>query len=176
MRKNWKQWQTVFLGSKITADGYYSHEIKRCLLLGRKAMTNIDSIFESRDIALLMKVLIVKSYGFSNSHVQMWEMDHKEGWAPKNWCFQIVVMEKTLESSLDCKEIKPVSPKRNQSWIFIGRADAEAVAPILWWPDLKSWLTGKDPGAEKDWGQEEKGMTEDEMVGWHHWLNGYEFG
>ena len=152
MRKNWKQWQTVFLGSKITADGYYSHEIKRCLLLGRKAMTNIDSIFESRDIALLMKVLIVKSYGFSNSHVQMWEMDHKEGWAPKNWCFQTVVLEKTLESPLDSKEIKPVNPKCNQPWIFTERSNAKAETPILWPPDVKSQLIGKDPDAQQDWG------------------------
>ena len=170
MGKNWKQWQTTILGSKITA------EIKRCLLLGRKAMTNTDSIFESGDIALLTKVLMVKSYGFSSSHVWMWEMDHKEGWALKNWCFRTVVLEKTLESPLDCKEIKPVSTKRNQSWIFIGRADAKAVAPILWPPDVKSWLTGKDPGAGKGWGQEEKGTAEDEMAGWHHRLNGHEFG
>ena len=102
----------------------------------------------------------------------MWEMDHKEGWVPKNWFFWIVVLEKTLESPLDCKEIKPVSPKGNQSWIFIGRTDAEA--PILWPPDGKSWLIWKDPDAGKDWRQE-KGMTEDEIVGWHHWLDGHEF-
>ena len=95
------------------------------------------------------------------------------GWALKNWCFRTVVLEKTLRSSLDCKEIKPVNPKENQSWIFIGRTDAEA--PVLWLPDAKSWLTGKDPDAGKDWRQEEKGTTEDEMAGWHHWLNGREF-
>ena len=105
----------------------------------------------------------------------MWELDHKEGWAPKNWCFWTVVLEKTLESSLDCKEIKPVNPKGNQPWIFIGRSDAEAEAPILWPPDAKNWLFGKDPGARKDWRQEEKGMTEDGMVGWHHQLNGHGF-
>ena len=104
----------------------------------------------------------------------MWELDHKEGWAPKNWCFLIVVLEKTLESSLDSKEIKPVNPKGNQPWIFIGRSDAEA--PILWLTDLKSWLIGKDPDSGKDWGQEERGMTEDEMVGWHHWHNAHGFG
>ena len=101
----------------------------------------------------------------------MWELDHKEGWASKNWCFWIVVLEKTLESPLDCKEIQPVHPKGNQSWIFIGRTDAEAETPVVWPPDVK-WLIWKDPDVGKDWGQEEKGMTEDKMVGWHHRLNG----
>ena len=112
---------------------------------------------------------------FSNSHVWMWELDYKEGWALKNWCFWAVVLEKTLESPLDCKEIQLVRPKGNQSWIFIGRTDAEAEALILWLPDAKNWLTGKDPDAGIDWRQEEKGMTEDEIVGWHHWLDGREF-
>ena len=103
-----------------------------------------------------------------------WELDHKEGWVPKNWCFWTVVLEKTLEIPLDCKEIKPVSPKGNQSWIFIGGTDGEADTPIFWPPDEKSWLTRKDPDAGKEWTQEEKGMTEDEMVGWHHQLNGHE--
>ena len=116
-----------------------------------------------------------QSYGFSSSQVQMWEMDLKESWVPKNWCFRTVVLEKTLESPLDCREIKPVNPKENQSWIFIGRTDAEAETSILWPPDVKSWLTGKDPDAGEFWRQEEKGMTEDEMVGWHHWLTGHEF-
>ena len=116
-----------------------------------------------------------KSYGFSSSHIWMWELDHKEGWAPKNWCSWTVVLEKTLESPLDCKEIKLVNPKGNQPWIFIRRTDAEAEAPILWPPDAKSWLMCKYPDAGKDWGQEEKGTTEDEMVGWHHQLNGHEF-
>ena len=101
----------------------------------------------------------------------MWELDHKEGWAPKNWCFQIVVLEKTLESPLDSKEIKPVNPKGNQSWVFIGRTDAEAETSILWPPDAKSWFTEKDPDAEKNLGEEEKGAAEDEMVGWHYRLN-----
>ena len=105
----------------------------------------------------------------------MWELDHKESWAPKNWCFWTLVLEKTLESSLDCKEIQPVHPKGNQSWIFIGKTDAEVEALILWPPDVKGHLIRKDPHAEKDWRQEEKGMTEDKMVGWHHWLNGHEF-
>ena len=105
----------------------------------------------------------------------MWEMDHGENWVLKNWCFWTVVLEKTLESSLDCKEIKPVNSKGNQSWIFTGRTDAEAETLILWPPDAKNWLTRKDPDAGKDWRQEEKGITEDEMVGWHHWLDGHEF-
>ena len=111
---------------------------------------------------------------FSSSHVWMWELDHKEGWALKNWCFQTVVMEKTLLIYSDSKEIKPVNPKGNQPWIFTGRTDAEAEAPILWPPDAKSQIIGKDPDAGKDWGQEEKGMTEDEMIGWHHQLNRHE--
>ena len=163
----------IFLGSKITVDGDYSHEIKRCLLLGRKAMTNLDSILKSRHVTLPTKVCINQSYGFSNGHVQMWELDHNEGWAPKNWCFWTVVLKKTFESPLDSKEIKPVNPKGNQPWILIGSTDAEA--PVLWPPDAKSWLIGKDPDAGKDWRQEERGMTEDEMVGWHNQLNGHEF-
>ena len=112
---------------------------------------------------------------FSSGHVWMWELNSKESWAPKSWCFWTVVLEKTLESPLDCKEIQPVHPKEDQSWVFIGRTDAEAEIPILWPPDVKSWLIGKDPVAGKDWRQQEKGTTEDEMVGWHHRLNGYEF-
>ena len=116
-----------------------------------------------------------QGYGFSSSHVWMWELNHKESWAPKNWCFWTVVLEKTPESPLDCKEILAVHPKGNQSWIFIGRTDAKAETPILWPPDAKNWLTGKDPDAGQNGRQEKKGMTEDEMVGWHHWLNGQEF-
>ena len=116
-----------------------------------------------------------RGYGFSSGHVWMWELDYKESWAPKNWCFWTVVLEKTLESPLDCKEIQPVHPKGDQSWVFIGRTDVEAETPVLWPPDAKSWLTGKDPDAGRDWGQEEKGMIEDEMAGWHHWLDGHEF-
>ena len=125
-------------------------------------MTNPDSVLKSRDITLANKDSYSLSYGFSSSHVWMWELDHKDGWGPKNWCFQIVVLEKTLESPLDCKEIKPVKPKGDQPWIFIGRTNAEA--PIIWPPDAKSWLIGKDPDAGKDWGQKEKGVAEDEMV------------
>ena len=115
-----------------------------------------------------------QSYGFSSSHVWMWELDHTEGWVSKNWFFWIAMLKKTLDSPLDSKEIKPVSPKGNQSWIFIGKTDAEAEVPILWPPHGKSWLIGKDPDAGRDWGQEEKGTTEGEMVGWPHWLNGHE--
>ena len=135
-------------------------------------MTNLDSIFKSRH-HFTNKGWSSQSYGFSNSQVWMWELDYKENWAPKNLCFWTVVLEKTLESPLDCKEIQPVHPKGYQPWMFIGRTDAEAETPILWPPDGKSWFTGKDPDAGKDWGQEEKAVTEDKMVGWHHWLNGH---
>ena len=162
----------IFLDSKITADGDCSQHLA-CLLLGRKAMTNLDSRLKSRDIT--NKGPSSQGYGFSSSHVWMWELDYKESWAPKNWWFWTVVLEKTYESPLDCKEIQPVHPKGNQSWVFIGRTDAEAETLILWPPDVKNWLSRKDPDAGKNWGQEEKGMTEDEMVGWHHRLSGREF-
>ena len=154
----------IFLDSKITANSDCSHEIKRCLLLGRKAMTNLDSILKH---LFADKGPSSRGYAFSSSHVQMWELDHKEGWALKDRCFLTVVLEKTLESPLDCKEIKPVHPKGYQSWIFIGRTDAEVETSIVWPPDGKNWLIGKVPDTGKDWRQEEKRMTEDEMVGWH---------
>ena len=116
-----------------------------------------------------------QDYGFSSSHVWMWELDYKESWAPKKWWLWMEVLNKTFDSPLDWKEKKTVNPKGNQSWIFTGRTGAEAETPIFWPPDVKNWLLGKDPDAGKDWRQEEKGVTEDEMVGWHHWLNGYEF-
>ena len=122
------------------------------------------------------KGLSSQGYGFSSSNVWMWELDYKESWALKNWCFWTVVLEKTLESPMDCKGIQPVHPKGDQSWVFIGRTDVEAETPILWPPDAKTWLIWKDPDAGKDWGQEEKEMTEHEMVGWHHRLNGLLFG
>ena len=176
MGKQWKQWLTLFFGdSKITADGDCSHDIKRRLLLGRKVMTNLDSILKSRDVTLPTKLCLVKAMVFSSVHVWMWELDYKESWVPKNWCFWTGVLEKTLESPLDCKEIQPVHPKGDQSWVFIGRTDAEAETPVLWPPLVKSWLIGKDPDAARDWGQEEKGTTEDERAEWHHWLNGDEF-
>ena len=168
----------IFGGSKIPPDGDCSHEIKRHLLLGRKVMTNLNSISKSRDITLQPKVRpSSQSYGSYSSHVWLWELDYKESCAV--WRidaqFWTVVLEKTLESSLDCKEIKPVNPKGNQSWIFIERTDAKAEAPILWPPDVKNWLTGKDSDAGKDWAHEEKAATEDEMAGWHCLLNGHEF-
>ena len=148
-----KQWQTLFWGgSKITADGGCSHEIKRHLLLGRKGMTNLDSLLKSRDITFVNKGPSSQGYGFSSSHVWMWELDCEESWVLKNWCFWTMVLEKTLESLLDCKEIQAVHPKGDQSWVFIGRTDVEAETPILWPPDAKNWLTGKDPDAGKDWG------------------------
>ena len=117
-----------------------------------------------------------QGYGFSSSHVWMWELDCEESWVPKNWCFWTVVLEKTLETTLDCKEIQPVHPKGDQSWVFIGRTDFEAESPILWPPDAENWLIGKDPDAGKDWGQVAKGTKEDKMVGWHRQLNGHGFG
>ena len=171
MGKQWEQWQTIFLGCKITADGDCSHEIKRHLLLGRRATTNLDGILKSRD-----KGLSSQSYGFSSSYVWMWELNYKDSKVSNNWCFWTMVLEKTLQSPLNCKEIQPGHPKGNQSWTFFERTDVEAEIPILWPPDVKNWLTGKDPDAGKDQSWEEKGMTEDEMVGWHHWLSGHEFG
>ena len=175
MGKQWKQCQTLFWGgSKITADGDYNHEIKRRLLLERKVMTNLDSIFKSRHY-FANKGLSSQGYSFSSGHVWIWELDCEESWALKNWCFWTVVLEKTLESPLDCKEIQLVHPKGNQSWDFFGRTDAKAETPILWPPHTKNWLTGKDSDAGRDWGQEEKETTEDEMAGWHHRLDGREF-
>ena len=151
-----------------------SHVINRCLLLERKAMTHLDSVLKSRDITLPTKVHLVKPmvfpvvmYGCGS-----WTIKKAEHW---NWCFWTVVLEKTLESPLDYKEIQPVNPKGNQSWIFIGRINAEAETPIFWLPDVKSWLIWKDPDARKNWRWEEKGTTENEMVGWQHQLNGHEF-
>ena len=144
-------------------------------LLGRKAMTYLDNILKSWDIYSTNNGLNSQSHGFSSSHIWMWELDHKEGWVLKNWCFKSVVLEKTLESPLDCKEIQPVHLEGNQSWIFIGGLDVEAETPIFWPPAVKNWLSGKDPDAGKNWRQEEKRMSEDEMIGWHHLLNGHEF-
>ena len=159
-----KQWKTVtdfiFLGSKITADGDRSHEIKIHLLLGRKAMINLDSILKCRDITLpFTKVRLVKAMFFPSSHVWMWELDYKESWVLKNWCFWTVVLEKTLESPLDCKEIQPVHPGGDQSWILNGRTDAEAETPIFWLPDAKldslenTQTLGKIEGRRRRWQQ-----------------------
>ena len=179
MGNRWETVETVsgfiFWGSKITANGDCSHAIKRCLLLGWKFMTNLDSIFKSQRHYFANKGLSSEGYGFSSGHVWMWELDCAESWTLKIWCFWTMVLEKTLESPLDCKEIQPVHPKGDQSWVFIGRTDAKAETPVLWPPHAKSWLIGKDPDAGRDWGQEEKGTTEDEMAGWHQQLNGHEF-
>ena len=157
----------IFGGSKITADGECSHEIKRRLLLGRKVMANLDS----RDVTLPTMVRLVKATIFP---VVMYGC---ESWIIKKPEHRIwtVVLEETLESSLDCKEIQLVHPKGDQSWVFIGRTDADAETPLLWPPDSKNWLIWKDPDAGKEWKQEKKGITEDEMVGWYHQLNGYKF-
>ena len=137
-------------------------------------MTNLDSIFKSRDITLPSKVRLVKAMVFPVVMYWMWEFDCGEGWAPKNWCFWTAVLEKTLESPLDCKEIQAVHSEGEQPWLFFGRNDAKAETPVLWPCHVKSWLFGKDSDAGRDWGQEEKGMTEDEMDGWHRWLDGSE--
>ena len=140
----------------------------------KESYDHLDSILKSRDITFANKSLHSQNYGFSSSHVWMWELDHDESWMHKNSSFWTVVLEKTLESHFDSKEIKLVNPKIKQSWIFIGRTDVEAEATILWPPDGKSQPMGKDSEAGKDWRQEEKGMTEDKMVGRHHWLDGHE--
>ena len=166
----------IFLGSTITADGDCCYKDKRHLLLGRKAMTVLilNRVLKWRDITLLDKGLSSQSYGFCSCHEWMWELDHKESWMLKNWCFWTVVLEKTLKSPLNSKEVKLVSCKGNQSWILIGRTDGRAEAPILWPPDAKNWFIGKDLDPGKDWRQEEKGMTEDEMASptWWTWVWG----
>ena len=175
MGKQWKKWLTFFLlSSKITADGDCSHEIKRRLLLGRKVKTNLDNIVKKQRCYFVNKGPSSQGYGFPSGHVWMWELDCEASWVPKNWCFWTVVLEKTLESPLDCKDIQPVHSEGNQPWDFFGGNDAEAEAPVLWPPHAKSWLIGKDSNAGRNWGQVEKGTTEDEMAGWRHRLNGRE--
>ena len=174
-----KQWKTgtdfIFLGSKITVNGDCSHEIKRCLLLGRKAITRQDSVLQSRDITVLTKVCTVKAMVFPvvMYRCESWTIikaEHQRIDAFKLWCWRRLLRAPWTE-----RRSKPVNPKRNQPWIFIGKTDVEAEAPILWPPDEKNWLIRKDPDAGKDWRQEEKRMAEDEMVGWHYTLNGHEF-
>ena len=155
--EQWKQWETLFSWAP-------------------KSLQMVTAAIKKQRYYFANKDLSTQSYGFSLSHVWMWELDHKESWAPKNCCFWTVVLKKTLESPLDCREIKPVHPKADQPWVVIGRTGAEAEAPILWPLDAKSWLIRKDPDAEKDCRQEEKETTEDERVGWHHRLNGHGFG
>ena len=164
----------IFGNSKVTSDGNYSHEIKRHLLLGRKFMTNLNSILKSKDITLPTQVHPVKvmvfpvvMYGCKSWTIKKAECQNTDAF--ELWCWRRLLVP------LDCKEIKPVNPKGNQFWIFIGRTDAKAEAPILWPPDVKNWLIRKDRDAEKDWRQEKTGMPEDEMIGWHHWLDGHEF-
>ena len=172
--EQWKQWETFILGAPkslkmVTA----AMKLKDACSLEENYDQPRQHIKEQR-YYFVNKGSSSQSYGFS-INVWVWELDYKEKWATKNWCFWTVVLKKTLESPLDCKEIQPVYPKANQSWIFIGRPDAEAETPILWPPDAKNQLTGKDSDAGKDWRQEEKGMMEDKMSGWHHQLNGHEF-
>ena len=164
----------IFLGSKITADGDRSHEIKRCLLLGRKVMTNLDSILKSRNNTLLIKVHIVKTMAFPIVMYECKSLTIKESVQQRIDAFKLWSCRR-FSSPLDCKEIKPVNPKGNQPWIFIGSTDAEVETPKLWPPYGRNQLIGKDPDAGKVWRQEEKGMTEDEMVGWHHQVNEHEF-
>ena len=174
MGKQQKRLQALFSWAPKSLQMVIAAVKLRFLLLGRKDMTNLESILKSRDITLPTKVHLVKAM-VSPGHVWMWELDCKESWAPKNLCFWTVVL-KTLESPLDCKEIQPIHPKGDQSWVFIGRTNVETETPIFWPPDAKSWLIGKDPDAGKDWWHEEKRTTEDNLIGWHHRLNGHEFG
>ena len=184
MTNRWGNKETVtdfiLLVSKITADGDCSHKIKTCLLLGRIAMTNLGSILKSRDITLLTKVHIVKAMVFPvvMYENEIWTIKKAEHWRTELWCWRRllrVCWKERRSNQSNLKEIKPVKPKGNQSKIFVGRSDVEAEAPLLWPPDVKNWFMGKDPDAGKDWKWEEKGTTEDEMVGWHHRLNGHEF-
>ena len=170
----WKQCQTLFWGgSKTTADDC-SHEIKRRWLLARKVKNNLGSIFKSRDNNYFAnKVPASQGYGFPSCLVWMWELDCEESWMPKNWCFGTVVLEKTLESPLDCKEIQPFHSE-DQPWDCVERNEAKAETPVLWLPHEKCWLIGKDIDTGTDWGQEKNGTTEDEMPGWHQWLDGCE--
>ena len=176
MGKQWKQWETIFWGSKITAGGDCSQEIKRHLLLGREAMTNLNSVLKSRDFTLQTEFCLVKAVVFPvvMYGCESWNIKKAGHW--RIYAFDPTMVLKTLEGPLDCKEIQPVHPKGDESWEFIGRTAVETETPVLCPPDAKNWLIWKDPDAGKDWGQEEKGMTEDEMVGWYHWLNGHGFG
>ena len=176
MGKQWKQWQTLYFGAikslhMVTA----VMKLKDACSLEEKLSPILDSMLKSRDVTLPTKVHLVKAV-FSSSHVWMWELDYKESWVLKHWCFWTVVLEKTLESPLDCKEFQSVHPKGNQSWIFPGRTDAETEAPIFWPPDGKNWLIWKDPDSGNNWRQKEKGVIEDKMVVWHHQPDGPEFG
>ena len=173
MGKQWKQWEASFSWASKSLQMVTAAMKLKDVAPWKKSYDQPRQHIKAETL-LCQWSLSSQSYGFSCRHVWMWELDHKEDWAPKNWCFWTVVLEKTLESLLDSKEIQPVSPKGNRPWIFIGRADAEAEAPVLWPRDAKSRLIGKDSDAGKDWGQE-KSVTEGKIVGRHHWLNGHEF-
>ena len=174
MGKQWKQWLTLFFWSPKSLQ-VVTAAIKLMFTPWKESYDQPRQHIKKQRHYFGNKGLSSQSYGFSIGHVWMWELDYKESWAPKNWCFWTVVLEKTLESPLDCKEIQPVRPKGNLSWVFIGRTAVKAETTVFWPPDVKRWLIWKDPDAGKDWWQEEKGTTEDEMVRWHHWLNGHEF-
>ena len=174
MQKQWKEWKIFSLAPKSLQVVTAAMKLKDACSLKEKLWPTQTAYLKNRHY-FANKGPYSYSCDFPSSHVWLWELDYKESWVPKNWCFWTVVLEETLESPLDCKEIQPVHPKGNQSWIFTRRTDAEAETPILWPPAAKNWLIWREPDAGKDWGQEEKGTTEDEMVGWHHWLDGHEF-
>ena len=175
MGRQRKQWQTLFsCAPKSLQMVIAARKLKVACSLEEKLWPSRQHM-KKQSHYFTYKGPSIQSYGFSNSRLSMWDLDHKESWTLKNWCFCTVVLEKTHESSLDSREIQPVHPKENHPWIFIGRTDAEAETPIFWPPDVKNWLIGKDLDAGNNWRREEKGTTEDEMVGWHHWLNGHEF-
>ena len=175
MGKQWKQWQTLFGGGAPKSLQMVTAAMKlKDVAPWKKSYHQPRQHIKKQRYYFANKGPPSQSHSFSSSHVWMWELDYKESWKSKNWCFWTMVFEKALKSPLDCKEIQAVNPKGNQSWIFIGRTDIEAESPVLWPPDVKNWLIGKVPDAGKDWGQEEKWMTEDEMVGWHYQLNGFE--
>ena len=175
MGKLWKQWQTLVLRLQNHFRWWLQPWNKKMLAPWKKSYDQPRQHIKKHRHYSANKGPSSQGYGFSSSHVWIWELEYKESWALKNWCFWTVVLEKTLESPLNCKEIQPLHPKGNQSWMFIGRTDVEAETPILWPPDVKNWLIWKDPDAGKDWRQEENGTTEDEMVLCHHRLNGHEF-
>ena len=175
MGKWWKQWETLFFGAPKSLQMVTAAMKLRHFAPWKKSYDQHRQRVKKQRHSFANKGPSSQSYGFSCSHVWMWEVDYEERWAPKNWCFWTVVLENTLESPLACKEIQPVNPQGNQSWILIRRTDAEAETPILWLADAKNWPSWKYPDAGKDWRWEEKGTTEDEMVGWHHGLNGREF-
>ena len=175
MGKQWKQCQTLFWGAPKSLSLVTVAMKFKDACSYKKSYDHDRQHIKKQRHSFVNTGPSTPSYLFSSSHVWMWELGYKESWVPKNWCFWTVVFEKTLKSPLDCKEIQPVNPEGNQSWMFFGRTDAEAEIPILWPPDAKNWLIGKDPDAGKDWRQEEKGTAEDVIVGWHHQLDRLEF-